>query len=470
MLVGSAQLIPCEIPTCDGGSAEPPDCPFTSAVVDSTLTTTMSANLTKEDCNKYEITGANCTEGVTVSPCSADIGGAKIDVNAVSTTSVTYAPASPTLSTGSSGAFYRDNVKLAENINFVAKSYVFTGTGSVVFTSENQGIQTINWDNCGCCDCLPDSTTQLKYEAGAPTTNSLNGSSFTLIYVGVAENNVAGITLVQTASGVAQGPWRIEVSSSGIKMDSATGLSFVYGGSLTSAVSAIDAHGYFNATIGSKITLVGGTSNALVSDLKPFLLPQNTKSTSCVTVLPILWAGDQLAPSSTGSGIYDIRGSSVFVRDSGYPDTKGGLDSFLTSSFSNPTNDAVSYGYPALGWLWYPGPGLYYLPSDFFNTGSGTSTATLRLEATFTTSDTTDSYTVTCPPPDDPNCDDYSGLCLGWGPGCVSCDNELICGSTEGTPGQALPCCSCLTQTIIVDQEPVFLDFTQSVSGSFSLL
>lgn len=475
MFVGASRLFPCDEATCDGGEIEPPDIPFTSGTAVSTVTTTGSGSLVKLDCIKWRSSGSNCCETSSDNPCYADCnsgGWKEIQVSSVSSTNVTYSPAAPTIQTGSGGKFYRpsDDVLLVQNIDWRAKSYVFTGSGGGSYTSENEYYTSETIDQCACEACIPTEFAWPNIGPGPPVTYSLAGSSFSLRYLAVARYNVNGISLTPTGTGVAQGLWTIKATGGQIVLESESGLTFSYSGTLTAVRNQIQAAGYFTATISASVVVVGGSTNAKTSDLVEFTV-ETYSSTAC---LPIVLAGTHLAPSSTGAGFSLGLSSSTFRRGIGYEDNQSGLDSYLTTAFNNPTLLSVQLGYGTQ--IFYPGPFLFYLPMHFENTGSGASTVTSSLDCTFTGQTLTETGIVTCVPvgPDGYTCPDAGPGCIGpaiGGYGCVICipggGGPQVCDVYNTTNPEA--CCYFTCQSVTPEVEPVSIVWTQSVTGSFSL-
>lgn len=490
MFVGGSFLFPCDEETCVGGELEPPSCPFTSGRSVSTVTTTGSGSMAKRDCIKWRSSGTNCCENSSDAACLADCSiWDLISVSSVSSIDLTFSRSGPTIETGSSGKFYRpeDDVLLVQNIDWRAKRYLFTGTGGGSYTSENEYSTSEPTETCGCTGCNPGVNSFLNIGAGPLVSYSLSGTTFSLRYLAVSRYDVTGISLTPTATGVAQGMWTIKSTGGQIVLESQSGLTFAYGGTLTAVASQIQSAGYFTATVGSKVV-----SGAKTSDLPEFLV-RTYSSTAC---LPILLAGTHLAPSSTGAGFTSGLSSSTFQRGMGYADNQSGLNSYLTTGFNNPTLLAVQLGYGSQ--IFYPGPFLFYLPMHFENTGGGTSTVTSSLDCTIYGSELTETGAVSCientPPEIDANgipycpdgnipspccgppCPDPGPGCFdaaGGGEGCVICTpggggGEPACDPALGG-GCPETCCYKKCQTLVYTAEARSISWSQSVSGSFSL-
>jgi hypothetical protein len=278
--------------------------------------------------------------------------------------------------TGSSGPIVRPGTNIhIVSVPYKYRSYTFTRTSSS--HSYKTGFQngTITTKLIELCPCVSGFDTPQDFPeliAGPTVTNSNVGpSTASLTWVGVCSTLVAGMTLSLTASGIASGPWVIEVSGGQLKLTNGSGASSQFTGTLTSVRSAINAAGFFTSTVAG-IT----TSAAEVQDLKP--RKSNPISTNCSYELYIAEPGDRIAPGTRITGANDTGCFSLTFGEcfdssvTGFSNDEIGLTQWLTSGwFAKLTGS----GYPGFGVLRSAPSATYFgFPPTAWKRTSGSST------------------------------------------------------------------------------------------------
>ena len=242
--------------------------------------------------------------------------------------------------TGSLGKYLRPgtSVELANNLSWKANKYRYT-LGSTSGSYVNPLVTTVSVPDGGDC-CYPVGTTPVdKVTPGTvtSTTPSVTANLY-LLWQACVEGPVPGINIALTSSGVSLSPWSVSVAGGAVTMTNNNGVAYSYTGTLTSAAAAINAAGYFTATVGAAMTLTSGVTNATVSDLIPFdSLPLSR--TSCSTSLNVALPGYLLAPSSTGCGIAGF----TFDPNLGFTDDAAGLELFVRA-IKYPNSDNFELG------------------------------------------------------------------------------------------------------------------------------
>jgi hypothetical protein len=199
----------------------------------------------------------------------------------------------------------------------------------------NVGGQT-TYDAGGCCS---SSVFQFQFDdlVTPPVINETtpnSPASYGIQWVGVASERGVGLTLVLTASGITAGPWVIEVSGGTLSLTNGSGSTTSHTGLLTTVVTAINAAGFFTATLG-----LHATSDCETQDLK--VSKSNPISTSCTYSLYNIDIGDEIAPGSfhpaVGVGfptrlfspapfLFDLRFNAAAE---GLPNNAAGLETFM---------------------------------------------------------------------------------------------------------------------------------------------
>ena len=352
MMPGSTLLITCDPGFCDDLLL--PESPFTTATANYTVTTNYQSPQTSAqpfteqkldgypDCDRNEYVTA-WTSGISAFGPINQLDNLLVQ-SVTSATSVFKKISETTVTSG--GASYArpgstdfgNTVVLATSVVFKARDYLFQGFSSSG-TSNEPAFLTNSYDiHSSCCDSLDVPGTQ-EFDSATPgpstgRTPSVLGNFETLRWIPVALNSISGMDLVFTAvSGVAKAPWDIKVKSGSIVMKNRAGISRLYTGTLTSARNAINADGFFIATIPANITTTG-PNVALVTDLQDHRVV-GIQRILCITSLPIAHRGAELMPSSVGSGY------NGFVMQPGFTDDLAGLNDLVSSTWSPKSNTFV---------------------------------------------------------------------------------------------------------------------------------
>jgi hypothetical protein len=288
--------------------------------------------------------------------------------------------------TGSSGPIVRPGTNIhIVSVPYKYRSYTFTRTSSSHSFKTGFTNGTITTKIAEVCPCpgLDQPQDFPELIAGPTVTNSNVGpATASLTWVGVCSTLVAGMTLSLTASGIASGPWVIEVSGGQLKLTNGSGVSSQFTGALTTVRNAINAAGFFTSTV-SGIT----TSAAEVQDLKP--RKSNPISTNCSYELYIAEPGDRIAPGTrvagNDTGFFGLGGGDSFDAGStGLSNNEGGLTSWFTSGWFPKLTGS---GYPGIGVLRSaPGSSYFSIGGRWSKTG-GSSTVVGNLTLTPSQSD-----------------------------------------------------------------------------------
>ena len=354
MMPGSTLLTLCGPAFCD--ELKLPKSPFTTATANYTVTTSYESPQTSAepfttqkldgypDCDRNEYVTA-WTSGIAASGPVNPLDNLVVQ-SVTSATSVFKKISETTVTSGfGSGSYARpgsttfgSTVVLATGVVFKVRDYLFQGFSSSG-TSNEPAFLTNSYDiHSSCCDSLDVPDTQ-EFDSATPgpstgRTPSVLGNFETLRWLPVCAASVPGMNLVLTAvSGVANAPWDIEVKSGSIVMKNRAGISRSYTGTLTAARNAINADGFFTASIPANITTTG-PNVALVTDLQNHRVV-GIQRISCTTSLPIAHLGDPLMPSSVGSGY------NGFVMQPGFTDDLAGLTDLVSSTWSPKSNTFI---------------------------------------------------------------------------------------------------------------------------------
>lgn len=351
MMPGSTLLITCDPGFCDDLLL--PESPFTTATANYTVETNYQSPQTSAqpfteqkldgypDCDRNEYVTA-WTSGI---PAFGPVH--QLDnllVQSVTSATSVFKKISETASTPAfvfasyarpGSTQFGNTVVLATGIQFRVRDYLFQGFSSSG-TSNEPAFVTTSYDvHTSCCDSL-DAPSINEFESATPgpstgRTPSVTSNFETLRWLPVAVNSIPGMNLVLTAvSGVANAPWDIKVKSGSIVMKNRAGISRSYAGSLTTAKNAINADGFFIATIPANITTTG-PNVALVTDLQDHRVV-GIQRIACTTSLPIAHRGAELMPSSVGSGY------NGFTLQPGFTDDLAGLTDLLSSTWHAKSN------------------------------------------------------------------------------------------------------------------------------------
>jgi hypothetical protein len=413
-----------------------------------------------------------------------------LQVSSLRTQSVTTATGTWNLSSDSivtvaTGEYARptDGAILATSITGKRHEYVFgspTFVGAYTQMSETTLPGPDLLPTFGCCDPVtpPDDIAVWGPGGNVSKSFTVTTPTFTLRYAAVCTVRVPGITLVLTASGAASGPWTVSVSNNELKLTNGSGTTTSYTGTLTATATAINAAGYFTATVG------GGVygSVATAADLKDYVsFPINVSG--CSTVAVLVDFGDELTPTSCGCGVFRNTGTSGFAFQTGlgFPNTKDGLDAFLASVWYPKNNifrtstNPIYYMDTQFDFL-VLSPEVSYLNASWELTpGSSVQTNTLSISSASGSSATYTrivycvdlaTYPFGCEDPNAPRpvppgyCNTFGGLA------CVDCDGSfgVNCGPYEST------CCCEHVDTEIFSYAARSVPVTQTLTGSFRLL
>lgn len=250
---------------------------------------------------------------------------------------VTWTISSNTINSASIGIYKRAGVDvLATSVSVLYRTYTMNPTCNYEYQQANDYSLEL-WEttpsaSCGCGNCNPPNIDQYAYIAKSATTTGSCGSGATLTfkYIPVAAGDVYGMYITPVTAG-----WKVEVGSE-LTISNAAGTTYTFSGTLTSVAAAINATSggtLFTATVPINIS---GTV-ALISDLKPFETDYN-QTISCAIGLPLIYSGEELAPSSLCEGpfreVYDFSGPVPLRFDStaisdGFADTHDGYLSWL---------------------------------------------------------------------------------------------------------------------------------------------
>lgn len=394
----------------------------------------------------------------------------------------TWTISSNAVFSSSTGIYKRNGIQvLATSVPELHRRYTMTSTCAFDRQQPDTSatlelLKTTQNAACSCFDCSPSPANIdlfcTRYES-VTTTGTCSGSpNVTFNYIPVAAGDIIGMLITPIL-----GTWSIEVSSNLIIYDT-LGSSFTFSGTLTSVVAAINATAggtLFSATLPANIN---GTV-ALVSDLKPFTSKTNQPVSGCVVGLPLIYSGEELAPSSVCEGpfpeVYDFTGLKPlrfdqFAIDAGFPDTHDGYLNWL-GAVRTPKWSPSAVVDPDNAWF-TDSVGVFNLisfwitptassPIGVFKTNwsltPGVSSKSYSSVVVSSFARQTDSHQVTgnfCPGPESIlDCpagtnDSYPGFCCNGLPDCF--------------PGQ--PFAYCIERIVTFDNIP---DYTQS--GTFSV-
>jgi len=493
MIPGAIRLVDCSVVPCN---VDVPSRTFTSITANVIATTTFASGNLEYLFYTTKFNGLGCTGGdsrwyaTTLYDPYNFIDIKSWITSSVSKTKVvwTYDPGSvntqlPTGITSGGGIYYRpgSTTMLASGISYKQNKYGFTRSlseGDYVqhTTSTIPGAGTDTSWAC-CAPEIPGPDVEI-ISPGATVSKTINTASISpmyILYLGVSTNVVYGMTLQLKSAGVANSPWTVKVEGGSIIFIDKNGTTTTYSGTLTAARTAINAAGNFTAVIGTNITATAGVTNANVSDLLPFLSHPLTVTT-CTTGLPLVKPGTELAPSSTGCGIYRVATTAAkfaFTTGLGFPDTKAGLDLFLNSSWF-PKNSFFQDGGVNTFWYYTSNEFDYYVispDSSLFLLTGGPSVQTKVITVT-ENSNQTDVYTgtTTCgngdpfnPCPPQPQCNSFViDSCFNI------CTGAPLSSCSIGIPYEG--CCGCTNLvTTVVPGSSRNLTATQTLTGSFSV-
>jgi len=210
---------------------------------------------------------------------------------------------------------------------------------------------------------------------------------------------------------------------------------------LTAARTQINATGHFTATIDPLVTVVGGSTTALVSDLQPKIQDVSGVA-NCVKIILVplntILAPSGFGPSGSDACSFGPNGTEfVFKKNQGFTDDEEGFKAwvkqvwkFKLSATDTRTQNAISYSVPPSpslgGWFFSvspqpPGGTLYGFSSGWETTAQDTPSTITFPNAVSTV---TDAYTNS-------NSEVIVNGCLGPG------------GSGPGRCGDIYPNCSC---------------------------
>jgi hypothetical protein len=388
MVPGAIRLVDCSVVPCD---VDVPSRTFTTITAEVIATTTFASGNLEYLYFTAQYNGYGCTGGDSRWYATTIYDPYNfIDVKSWTTSSVsdtkliwTYDPGSANtqLPTGiaTGGIYYRgaSTTILASSIPYKQNQYAFTrsfGGGNYVqhTTSTTAGAGTDTSWSC-CAPEIPGPNVEIISPGAtvSKTIGALTNGNMYIRYVAVSSQVTYGMTLQLTAGGLVNAPWTVKVDGGSIIFIDVNGVTTSYSGTLTAVRTAINAAGNFTSVIGANINTTGGVTNATTSDLLPFL-SHDLKITTCTTGLPLVKAGSELAPSSTGCGIYNEISTPrfLFTTSLGFPDTKAGFDLFLNSSWftknSSFQDGAINTFWYYISnefdfWAMYPDSGLFVL-------------------------------------------------------------------------------------------------------------
>jgi hypothetical protein len=199
------------------------------------------------------------------------------------------------------------NTVLATGLSCKYRKYTFTAS-TYSFSQMEQSIDYVLWRttqlvNCTIGNCDPgtidvyvnkylqevtSSGTNVAWSVGS---TGLPGT-ITFNYLPVSTINVPGINITILSGG----PWKIRVDNATLVISNASGTTYSFTGTFNSVVSAINATSggtLFSAAVQTGV--LGAV--ATISDLKPFETDYQSAA-ACATGLPLVLAGEDLAPSS----------------------------------------------------------------------------------------------------------------------------------------------------------------------------
>jgi hypothetical protein len=537
MIPGSRIIPNCFDGVCDGGGGDPdieiPDAGFTQVTATATYTYSVTDDFSAPGgwyagfWSKAQGAGWACNNS-TIGTQGTDIysnpwNALRVSINQSITRNTTI-PMTHKSKHFTSGEIVRPGTEIVLcGTAGVCYNYFFSGgTSFETFNTSDNYIETEQGTDIQCCDELPYFILHNIYSTGGSSSRSCGAPSYGFDYVSVATYDVPGLILTINASGVAIGPWDIQVSGS-IVMTSSTGLVKTYSGLLSSVASQINSDGYFTASVPGNVY----AGSVLTSDFEPGSASVVTGSTTCQTKLILKRAGTPLTPSSTQAGftglVTSLSGpcSLLFQKDQGYPDTEEGLLAWIAGEFSSPVLDfpgssgGCGYGMGFGGVCCVGGQFSTGFPGDdpsncwggFFNwagpgpykgNGTGTSSAVSigivnyslqHYDCTFTELISQPIVVspppfVTCFCPDLTNsgqtnpCGSTSGIpavpgsiggipsCASWycdGPGSSCCIGPSICGC------DGCCCLNCGSCNDITTTESKTYSINESIEGSFIL-
>lgn len=426
-MVGSIRLVPCDpCPPGDDPPVLPPDADYQTLQNNWTI----RSEFTQPDlCRTQIFNWAGDWDAIT-NPAKSTISVSSFNYSifaySVDDTVVgravwerTGSPSIVSVTTGGKHKRPGTNTVLVQNLPYKANEYLFSLTDSEYSYHLRSNTQKIFY--LGALRCGPQMSTLADVPAqgvdiGIPANAP---ASFTLRWLGVVPTNVTGLFLTMTAAGAAQKPWTIRISSGTLTISNNSGISQSFTGSMTTVRNEINAWPtsggrYFTAGFSTAaFPTTGGLTNVRISDF-PNYYREGLSSTTCTTNIPILYAGDVLAPSSTGLGYGTIAQNTKFVDTLGYPDNEAGAKQFLSATRYRKENAVFNTdaGYIEDGQPPYTGPdptttalGGSFTPGASVLTevlssqgGAGTSVNVLVSETNVLTATCSTDCTPACPP------------------------------------------------------------------------
>jgi len=359
------------------------------------------------------------------------------------------------------------NTVLCNSFSAAAMRYTYTAsyyhderTGPVL--SSPYLYHSSPYTSCGCADpgcTTPYDVYAYRYEQPVLSNNtaatwpSQGGIPTTIqfYYKPIAMADKNGIVIQLKAAALASGPWDISVSGGVITIVNASGTTYTFSGTLTSAATAIAA------TAGSTLftaSVAGGVlgSVALVSDLK-HQEHKGITTASCDIGLVLIRAGEKVAPSNISqSHFFRTFASGLCVTTqqlsyadavtAGFADTHEAYDAWLrTPRYPKfPTGWAENQGFVLDPNAIVPQSQLFsgctvtlkYNILDYWLESGGASTRSY-VNTTDSGLSTTFSYTLACSNCGSPNiflCS-FTGCCAGFlfraYEGCNNCGSFCNC-------------------------------------------
>jgi hypothetical protein len=491
MSVGGRLLASC---CANGGLSnnQIPTCPFTTISLQYTNTNTFVTGVMVYVSQIISSDHPGCDFSQFDAFWDSDEGGINsYTLNNVGTGNARWDLVSTTIVSAGAGPVVRPgtNTIIGFAPTYKHRSLTFNRTSR--FRSRSNGVNVggqTTYDAGGCCS---SSVFQFQFDdfVTPPVINETTPNSpatYSLQWVGVASERGVGLTLVLTASGIAAGPWVIEVSGGTLSLTNGSGSTTSHTGLLTTVVTAINAAGFFTATLGLDATTVCETQDLKVSKSNPI-------STNCTYSLYNIEIGDEIAPGSfhpaAGVGFptrlfspapffFDLRFNAAAE---GLPNNAAGLETFmrrvwfpkLNSTGGVGTLQAVSNSYMGVtGARW--------------STTAGTSSLTYTANTNDTRGLVVDTYSTVCigcitgtPLPEFSPCDSFPSASIlsdGISPG-QTCSDLIDCSGSPlglfqcdcaGPPEWSLVRGWVKDQQVTITDAPVYTG-TETISGRFEL-
>lgn len=347
-MVGSIRLVPCDpCPPEDDPPVLPPDADYQTLRNNWTIRSEFSQpDLSRTRNYNYAgdwIATVNpVRQTVTASTFNSCIFAYSVDDTVVGR-AVWERTGSPSIVSVATGGRYKrpgTNIVLVQNLPYKANEYLFSLTDSEYSYHLRSNTQRVAYIATGVSSerCGPQQTYLVDVpaqgvEIGIPANAP---ASFTLRWLGVVSTNITGLSLTMAAAGAAQKPWTIRISNGTLTISNNSGISRSFTGSMTTVRNEINAWPtsggrYFTAGfLTGAFPTTGGLTNVRISDF-PNYYREGLSSTTCTTNIPILYAGDVLAPSSTGLGYGTVSQNTKFVDTLGYTDDEAGAKQFLSA-------------------------------------------------------------------------------------------------------------------------------------------